>query len=102
MPGFAYIETPYCYRCPFGKEYPNCNLECATALEDRILDLGPDNVAAFVAEPVMGTGGVFVPPPGYFNRIREICDRYEVLFIDDEVICGFGRTGRKFGIDTGA
>ncbi len=99
LPGFAYIETPYCYLCPFGKEYPNCNLECATALEDKILELGPDNVAAFVAEPFMGTGGVFVPPAGYFNRIREICDRYEVLYIDDEVICAFGRTGRKFGIE---
>jgi putrescine aminotransferase len=99
LPGFSYIETPYCYLCPFGKEYPNCKLECATALEGKILELGPDNVAAFVAEPIMGTGGVFVPPAGYFNSIREICDRYEVLYIDDEVICGFGRTGRKFGID---
>ncbi|MDN5375674.1 MAG: hypothetical protein PWQ39_714 [Thermacetogenium sp.] len=98
LPGFDYVAVPYCYLCPFGKEYPGCGLECALDLERKIQELGPDNVAAFVAEPIMGTGGVFVPPAGYFEKIREICDRYEVLYVDDEVICGFGRTGKLFGI----
>ncbi|HWQ73226.1 MAG TPA: aspartate aminotransferase family protein [Desulfitobacteriaceae bacterium] len=99
VPGFHYIDPPYCYLCPFGQEYPECNLECASALEEKITELGPDNVAAFIAEPVMGAGGIIDAPPGYFQRVRKICDRYNVLFIDDEVITGFGRLGTKFGID---
>ncbi|MHB8125892.1 MAG: aminotransferase family protein [Desulfitobacteriaceae bacterium] len=99
VPGFQYIDPPYCYLCPFGQEYPGCGLQCASALEEKISELGQDNVAAFIAEPVLGAGGVIIPPPEYFPRVREICDRYGVLFIADEVICGFGRTGTKFGID---
>lgn len=72
---------------------------CADALEQQILAEDPETVAAFVAEPVAGTGGVLVPPPEYFPRIREICDRYDVLFIGDEVITGFGRTGEMFGLE---
>ncbi len=97
--GFAYIDEPYCYYCPWGKEYPSCNLECAGALEEKIEELGPDKVAAFIAEPVIGAGGVIVPPPGYYERIREVCNRYNILFIADEVITGFGRTGEAFGIE---
>jgi len=97
--GFACIDEPYCYYCPRGKEYPSCNLECAGALEEKIEELGADNVAAFIAEPVIGAGGVIVPPPGYYERIREICNRYNILFIADEVITGFGRTGKTFGIE---
>ncbi len=100
LPGFDKIDAPYCYLCPWKKEYPGCNLECAHALEEKILELGSENVGAFIAEPVMGTGGVIVPPPGYYQVIREICDKHNVLFIADEVITAFGRTGGSlFGIE---
>ncbi|MBC2724031.1 aspartate aminotransferase family protein [Desulfosporosinus sp.] len=98
VPGFHHIEHPHCYFCPWGKEQGSCDLECTDALEQKILELGEDNVAAFTAEPVIGTGGAIVPPEGYYQRIREICDRYNVLFIADEVITGFGRTGKMFGM----
>ncbi len=97
LPENHHISPPYCYRCSFGLEYPACNLRCADALEEKILDLGPATVSAFVAETVSGaTIACAVPPPGYFERIREICDRYGVLLILDEVFCGLGRTGRLF------
>lgn len=99
VPNFHHIPHPHCYFCPLGREVSSCNLECAVALEKKILALGPENVAAFTAEPVIGTGGGIVPPAGYYQKIREICDRYDVLFIADEVICGFGRTGKMFGIE---
>ena len=78
---------------------PNSDGECAHWLEAAILREGPDTVAAFIAEPVKGAGGVWTPAAGYFERIREICDRYEVLFIADEVITGFGRTGKWFALE---
>src|SRR5262249_49400415 len=80
---------------------PGVSLGVAAAnrLEEAILREGPDTVAAFIAEPVQGAGGVIVPPPGYFRRIREICTKYDVLLIADEVITGFGRTGRWFGLE---
>ena len=97
---FPHIEPNYCYRCPFGKTYPECALECATALEAAIQAAGPERVAAFIAEPIVGAAaGATVPPPEYFPIIREICDRYDVLFIADEVITGFGRTGKTFGME---
>ena len=99
LPGFEQIDTPHCYHCPWDREYPDCDLECAGALEEKIKELGADQVAAFIAEPVMGTGGVIIPPPGYYQKIRAICDTHEVLLIDDEVINAFGRTGLMFGID---
>jgi len=95
-----HIPPAYCYRCYFEKTYPECDLICARVLENAICQQGPENVAAFIAEPVVGaTTGAVAPPPGYFEIIREICDRYDVLFIADEVITGFGRTGRNFGIE---
>jgi putrescine aminotransferase len=99
VPGFHYIDPPYCYLCPFGQEYPGCGMQCASALEEKITELGQDNVAAFIAEPVMGAGGIIDAPPGYYQRIREICDRHDILFIADEVITGFGRLGKPFGIN---
>ena len=98
VPAFHHIDHPHCYFCPWGKDQGSCDLECAGALEEKILELGKDNVAAFTAEPVIGTGGGIVPPDGYYQRIREICDKYDVLFIADEVITGFGRTGKMFGM----
>ena len=74
-------------------------MAAANQLEAAIVREGADTVAAFIAEPVQGAGGVIIPPPDYFARIREICDRHDVLFISDEVITGFGRTGRWFGLE---
>lgn len=87
-----------CYHCPFDLEYPDCDLACANDLEKKILDQGPESVAAFIAEPVVAAAAGVVAPPTteYFTRIREICDRYDVLFIADEVVTGFGRTGVPF------
>ncbi|MCX5834613.1 MAG: aspartate aminotransferase family protein [Deltaproteobacteria bacterium] len=95
-----HIVPAYCYRCPFGLEPERCSIECADDLEKTILYEGPDTVSAFIAEPVVGaTAGALVPKDGYFKRIREICDRYDVLLIVDEVMSGIGRTGRNFAID---
>lgn len=95
-----HIQPAYCYRCPFGRKPENCALECAQDLEKTILYEGPESISAFIAEPIVGaTAGVLVPPDGYFQKIREICDRYDVLFIADEVMTGIGRTGKNFGID---
>ncbi len=94
------IESCYCYRCPFGKEYPGCDIDCALALEKKILEEGPETVSAFIAEPIVASaGGGLVPPPEYFPIIRETCDKYDVLLIVDEVVTGFGRTGEKMGMD---
>src|SRR5262244_1098108 len=95
VPGFIRVQPPYPYRHE-GNEDPG--IAAAEAVEDAILAEGPDTVAAVIAEPVMGAGGVIVPPPSYFPRLREICDRHQVLLIADEVITGFGRTGRWFAL----
>jgi adenosylmethionine-8-amino-7-oxononanoate aminotransferase len=97
VPGFLHIAAPYCYRCEFGLTYPECELKCAWELERVVKVEGAETVAAFMAEPVMGVAGVYVPPKEYYPIIREICDKYELLFIADEVLNGFGRTGRMFG-----
>ncbi len=95
-----HIEACFCYHCPFGKTYPDCSIECATALEKKILEEGKDTVSAFIAEPVVATAaGAVVPPPEYFPVIRETCDKYGILFIADEVVTGFGRTGKKMGME---
>ncbi len=95
-----HIPPPYCYRCPFDASYPACDLACARALETEILHQGPQRVLALIAEPVGGaTMGAVVPPPGYWPLLRQICDRYGLLLIADEVMTGFGRTGRWFGVE---
>jgi adenosylmethionine-8-amino-7-oxononanoate aminotransferase len=96
----VHIPPAFCYRCYFEMSYPSCGLKCARALETAILQEGPENVSAFIAEPVVGAAlGGAPAPPGYFQKIREICDTYDVLFIADEVMCGLGRTGANFAID---
>jgi putrescine aminotransferase len=99
MPGVLRMARPYCYRCELGLQYPGCGVACADELERLIEREGADRIGAFIAEPVQGVGGVIVPPSGYFERIRQICDRHDILFIVDEVITGFGRLGKKFGIE---
>jgi adenosylmethionine-8-amino-7-oxononanoate aminotransferase len=98
-PSHAYFAPPYCYRCEFGKTYPECGLVCADDLETVIQREGADTVAAVILEPVMGTGGMLVPPPDYFAPIQAICKRHDVLLILDEVVTGFGRTGKWFGME---
>jgi len=97
---FPHIAPPYCYRCFLGKTFPDCRLACADELERAILQEGPEQVAAFIAEPVIGSSAPGIAPPdGYYDRIREICDKYDILFIVDEILCGMGRTGKNFAID---
>lgn len=99
VPGFANAMPPYCHRCELSLTHPDCRLACATSIEQAIVGGDPELVSCVIVEPVMGTGGCIVPPPGYLARVREICDRYGVLLVSDEVVCGFGRTGRWFGVD---
>jgi adenosylmethionine-8-amino-7-oxononanoate aminotransferase len=94
-----YVSPPYCYRCEFKKTYPDCGLPCAADVEAVIEREGAATVAALIVEPVMGTGGILVPPADYFAEIAEICRRHDVLLILDEVITGFGRTGKWFGME---
>jgi len=97
----GHIPPAYCYRCWYGKDPQTCNLECALALEDEIIMQGPETVGAFIAEPVSGTSLAAASPgkAGYFQKIREICDKYQVLLIFDEVMTGFGRTGLPLAKD---
>ncbi|MCC7021452.1 MAG: aspartate aminotransferase family protein [Thermomicrobiales bacterium] len=97
--GFVHVSPPYAYRHGGGLSEDEFVAKLADELEETIIGLGADTVAAFIAEPIMGTGGVIVPPDDYFERIREICDRYDVLMIADEVITGFGRTGTWFAME---
>lgn len=96
---FPHIDPPYCYRCPWGKTPESCETDCAAALEKAIQLIGPQYIAAFIMEPVSGGPlGAAVPPDAYLPRIREICDRYDVLLIVDEVITGAGRTGASLAV----
>jgi adenosylmethionine-8-amino-7-oxononanoate aminotransferase len=97
---WPHIGPPFCYRCPWGRTYPGCDIDCAAALEQEILKQGPDSVAAFIAEPMMGaTGGAVPPVSEYWPKLAEICRRHDVLLIADEVMTGFGRTGLRFAVD---
>jgi adenosylmethionine-8-amino-7-oxononanoate aminotransferase len=99
VPGGSYIPGPMNYRNPFNMDEDAYIAFCADYLEQQILREGPEYVAAFIAEPVMQANGVQIAPPSYFQRVREICDKYDVLWIDDEVITGFGRTGNWFAVE---
>ena len=100
LPDVTHVMPPYVYKYGRGMTPDAFGRRAADALEERILELGPENVAAFFAEPVQGGGGVLVPPASYWPRIQEICRRHDVLLVADEVICGFGRTGEWFGCQT--
>jgi 4-aminobutyrate aminotransferase len=99
VPGIHHAHAPYCYRCPFGQEYPSCGLKCAEDIEELILTETGGEIAAFFAETVIGAGGFIVPPPGYFEKAAGIARKYGGLFISDEVQAAWGRTGdHMFGI----
>lgn len=97
-PGTVFAESPYCYRCPLHLTYPSCDLACARDVERLIQFEDPTQIGAFVGESVQQAFGVVIPPREYWAIIRQICDRYGILLVVDEVICGFGRTGKWFGI----
>ena len=97
MPGALHAANTDRYRCRFCAAAPACTLACADDIEDVIEREGPDTVAAVFVEPVQNAGGCFTPPDGYFQRLREICDRHGILLVSDEVICAFGRLGYDFG-----
>ena len=99
-PGYIKVFPPTCYRCPYGLNYPECDVLCASIVEKVVKEEDPASVAAFIVEPIGNTGGIITPPPEYFKILREICDKYNILLIFDEVITGFGRTGEWFASQT--
>ena len=98
-PGASHVANTNRYRHPLGDDEKAFMLAVTNAIEDRIRFEGPDTVAAVFLEPLQNGGGCFVPPEGYFQRVREICDKYGVLLVSDEVICAFGRLGEMFGCE---
>lgn len=99
MPGAVHFLDPYCYRCPFGWTRETCHRECISHIEEIIQYEGPDHIAAIIMEGVTGSNGLIVPPDEYWPRVREICDKYDILLISDEVMSGWGRTGKWFAVD---
>lgn len=99
VPGFIHIDAPDPFEGPYGPEDPEAGAKYAALLEERILAEGPETVAAFLAEPILGVGGIIVPPDDYFRHIRRICDKYGILLMVDEVMTGFGRTGTNWGME---
>jgi len=99
IPGIVHIPQPYWFGEGGDMSPDEFGIWAAEQLEKKILELGVDNVGAFIAEPIQGAGGVIVPPESYWPKIKEILDKYDILFVADEVICGFGRTGEWFGSD---
>jgi putrescine aminotransferase len=99
IPGIVHIGQPYWFECGGDLDPDEFGLQAARELEAKILEVGPDKVAAFIAEPVQGAGGVIIPPRTYWPEVQRIVDRYGILFASDEVICGFGRTGEWFGCE---
>ena len=97
---YPHVNPAYCYRCPYAKSPDSCRLECANEIEMAIIREGPENVAAVILEPIAGSSiGAAVPKDGYMQAVREICDKYDVLFIADEIMTGLGRTGTNFAVD---
>lgn len=94
------VPAPYCYRCHYRTKFPGCGLLCVEAINDHIECATNGQVACFIVEPVLGNGGNIVPPPGYFQRLRQLCDEHDIQLIADEVQTGLGRTGEFFGSDS--
>ena len=99
MPGGVHFLDPFCYRCSFGQKIESCRRECISHLEEVILYEGPDKIAAVIMEGVVGSNGIIIPPDDYWPRVREICSKYGILLISDEVMSGWGRTGKWFAVD---
>lgn len=101
MPGVTHVPYPYCYRCPFKMSYPDCNYWCVDYIDEMVLQkyVPPEEVAAVLFEPIQGEGGYVVPPPGYFQRLKKLTDKYGLILVDDEVQAGMGRTGRWFAVE---
>lgn len=100
VPEVVHVPYPYCYRCPFGQVYGECNFECISHIEYYLEKLAPpSDVAAIFAEPIQGEGGYIVPPPEYFGKLKKLCGEHGILLVDDEVQAGFGRTGKMFAIE---
>jgi 4-aminobutyrate aminotransferase/(S)-3-amino-2-methylpropionate transaminase len=99
MPGVSFAPAPYCYRCAFNLKPETCGMRCAEYIEDIIKFDTSGDVAAFIAEPVMGEGGIIPPPVPYFKKVKEILDHYKILLLIDEVQTGFARTGKMFAIE---
>ena len=100
MPGFEHVMPPYWYKYGQDMSPEEFGLFTANKIEEKINEIGPENVAAFIGEPIQGAGGVIIPPDSYWPRVQEICNQYDILLVVDEVICGFGRTGEWFGSNT--
>jgi len=99
IPNIVHVEDPYCYRCPWGKEITSCSRECVSHIERVIEFEGPENVAAILMEGESGSSGCIKYPPDYLQKVRALCDKYNILLIADEVMSGFGRTGKWFACD---
>ena len=99
MPGVVHFLDPFCYRCPFGWTIETCHRECISHVEEVISYEGPDKIAAIFMEGVTGSNGLIIPPDDYWPRVREICNKYGILLISDEVMSGWGRTGKWFAVD---
>ncbi|MDH5447539.1 MAG: acetyl ornithine aminotransferase family protein [Candidatus Bathyarchaeota archaeon] len=101
VPGVTHVPYGYCYRCPFKLTYPDCRYWCVDFIDEQVLQkyIPPEEVAAFVFEPIQGEGGYVVPPPEYFQRLKKLADKYGILMMDDEVQAGMGRTGKWFAIE---
>ena len=100
MPGFDHVMPPYWYKYGGDMTPEEFGIFTANKIEEKINEIGPENIAAFIGEPIQGAGGVIIPPDSYWPRVQEICNQYDILLVVDEVICGFGRTGQWFGSNT--
>jgi len=94
QPGIVRAFDPYCYRCPFGQKVETCHRECVSHIEEIIQMEGPHTIAAIMVEGITGSNGILIPPDDYYPKLRALCDKYSILLIDDEVMSGFGRTGK--------
>jgi len=101
VPGITHIPYPYCYRCPYNRLYPQCDIECVTWLEETLFrtTIPPEEVAAIFVEPIQGEGGYIVPPPEFHSRLSEVARKYGILYVADEVQSGMGRTGKMFAME---
>ena len=94
--GFSHVSPPYCYRCDYKKEYPNCDLFCIDFIKTKIANDGIDNIAAIIIEPILSGGGIIIPPSGYIKALKKLCEDINALLIFDEIVTGCGRTGSFF------